>query len=527
MADPGVGRHDAEVVESGLAPAQEGVALAVARELELGVALERQPLGEHVDLDRVVDHQLDRHERVDPRRIAAQVVHGVAHRGEVDDRGDAGEVLHQHARRACRRSRRRARRRRPSSPPRAPRRPRRGGAGSPAAPSASTAAGRRRSRAWSGVDGGRSRTTRRRLRACGRSISRPRHYPACTTWPAWSICTRPTPTAPARCRRSPGRGGAPGADVVLLTDHDTLAAKRNGEEGWYGDVLLLVGEEVSPRRRNHYLAFGLDEEIDHTQLDAAGICAAVRAAGGFGFAAHPFSRGSERFKRAGPGMPFDALDRAVDGIELWSFVNDTGESVSSVARDAALRGRAGPRARRTRPSATCGRGTSSAASRRVVAIGGLDAHQFGKRMGPCRAAADHGLPPLVSLHPHARALRACADGASSNTTASRSTRRCGPGAATSPSTRSPRPRLSLRGRRRADGRRGARGAAPAESRAPRSTPSCACCATGARSPPADGRSLEAEVEEPAVYRVEALRRSKGRERTWILSNPIYLRNGST
>ena len=36
------------------------------------------------------------------------------------------------------------------------------------------------------------------------------------------------------------------ADVVLLTDHDTLEAKRRGEEGWYGDVLLLAGEEVSP-----------------------------------------------------------------------------------------------------------------------------------------------------------------------------------------------------------------------------------------------------------------------------------------
>ena len=60
VADAGVRRHDAEVVERGLAPAQEGVALAVALELELGVALEREPLGEHVDLDRVVDHQLDR-----------------------------------------------------------------------------------------------------------------------------------------------------------------------------------------------------------------------------------------------------------------------------------------------------------------------------------------------------------------------------------------------------------------------------------------------------------------------------------
>jgi hypothetical protein len=46
---------------------------------------------------------------------------------------------------------------------------------------------------------------------------------------------------------------------------------------------------------------------------------------------------------------------------------------------------------------------------------------------------------------------------------------------------------------------------------------------GAEIATASGRSLDAEVEEPGVYRVEALRSSKGRERTWILSNPIYLR----
>src|SRR5881227_4408906 len=80
-----------------------------------------------------------------------------------------------------------------------------------------------------------------------------------------------------------------GVDVVLLTDHDTLEAKRRGEEGWYGSVLVLVGEEVSPRGRNHYLAFGLDEPIDHTGLDSAGIVRAVEEAGGFGFAAHPWS----------------------------------------------------------------------------------------------------------------------------------------------------------------------------------------------------------------------------------------------
>jgi hypothetical protein len=38
-----------------------------------------------------------------------------------------------------------------------------------------------------------------------------------------------------------------------------------------------------------------------------------------------------------------------------------------------------------------------------------------------------------------------------------------------------------------------------------------------------GTLLDQEVEEPGVYRVEALRWAAGRERTWIISNPIYLR----
>jgi hypothetical protein len=99
VADAGVGRHHLEVVERLLAPAQEGVALAVALELELRVALEGEPLREHVHLDRVVDHELHRDERVDLGGVAAELLHGVAHGGEVDDRGNAGEVLHEDARR--------------------------------------------------------------------------------------------------------------------------------------------------------------------------------------------------------------------------------------------------------------------------------------------------------------------------------------------------------------------------------------------------------------------------------------------
>src|SRR3954453_7309515 len=75
-------------------------------------------------------------------------------------------------------------------------------------------------------------------------------------------------------------GRANGLDVILLTDHDTLAPR----DDWYGAVLLLVGEEVSPRDQNHYLAFGIDRLIDHTGMSPADITRAVREAGGFGFA---------------------------------------------------------------------------------------------------------------------------------------------------------------------------------------------------------------------------------------------------
>ena len=58
MDDPRSGRHDLEVVEGLLAPAEEGVALAVALVLAVDVDVDRHPVCKCVDLDRVVDHEL-------------------------------------------------------------------------------------------------------------------------------------------------------------------------------------------------------------------------------------------------------------------------------------------------------------------------------------------------------------------------------------------------------------------------------------------------------------------------------------
>ncbi len=97
MADAGRRRHDAEALEGGLAPAEEAVALLVALVVAVGVDVEGAVVAEGVDLDGVVDDQVDGHAGIDPGGVAAEVVHRVAHRGEVDDGRDTREVLHQDA----------------------------------------------------------------------------------------------------------------------------------------------------------------------------------------------------------------------------------------------------------------------------------------------------------------------------------------------------------------------------------------------------------------------------------------------
>ena len=93
------GRHDAQVVERGLGPAQQLVALAVPLVLALHVEREGRGRSVLVHLHRVVDHEVRRHQRVDPARVAAEVGHRVAHDRQVHDRRDAREVLQDHPRR--------------------------------------------------------------------------------------------------------------------------------------------------------------------------------------------------------------------------------------------------------------------------------------------------------------------------------------------------------------------------------------------------------------------------------------------
>jgi hypothetical protein len=285
-------------------------------------------------------------------------------------------------------------------------------------------------------------------------------------------------------------------------------------------VLLLAGEEVSPLGRDHYLAFGIDEEIRHHGLDACGICRAVRDAGGFGFAAHPFSVGSRRFKR--PGMPFGGLDcEALHGIELWSFANDTGEQISGIPQ--LLRFLAAPgRMLDHPPERNMRRWDELCRERRVVAIGGLDAHQFGKRIGPVVPVR------VMAYHRSFRFIRThvlCAAAPAGELEPDREL--------VYDALREGRCYIAVDSLAPASGFRfdaddvPMGGEVPAGPRTLRvRTPLAArlrLLRDGLEIASTEGTSLDADVEEPGVYRAEARRHAKGRERTWIVSNPIYLR----
>ncbi len=69
--------------------------------LVLAIDIDRECLvaRERVDLNRVIDHEVDGNEWVDPAGVAALALHRGPHRGEVDHRGNSCEVLEDDARR--------------------------------------------------------------------------------------------------------------------------------------------------------------------------------------------------------------------------------------------------------------------------------------------------------------------------------------------------------------------------------------------------------------------------------------------
>lgn len=318
---------------------------------------------------------------------------------------------------------------------------------------------------------------------------------------------------------------AAGAGILVLTDHDTLGARRDGWEGWHDGVLVVVGEEISPRG-GHLLALGTPEEIPHAGRTELELCRQVAAAGGLAIAAHPFSEGSRMSRTIGRPHPWPALeDPCCHGVELWSLTTDLAESWRN-PREAVSALRHPERALTGPPPRHLRRWDELCRVRRVVAIGGLDAHQPGLRVRG----------RVWSIMPHERWFRFLrthlvldapltghdADDVASVLAALRE------GACYLARVDIGDPTGFVFAAEAGDGRVVPMGAATAATRVRMSVSLSAAAEIrllrdGAVVEERHGERLEADVDAAGVYRIEARRRAHGHHQPWIVSNPVYLR----
>jgi len=176
-----------------------------------------------------------------------------------------------------------------------------------------------------------------------------------------------------------------GLDFLIVTDHNVLLA---GKDGWYEDLLLLVGEEIHDTERvpeaNHYLAFDIQKHIAANRRTVQEVIDEVNAQGGFGFIAHPFEH-SPSFTGE-PELPWiDWQITGYSGLEIWNYMSEFKSYLHSLPR--ALLLILFPQIAMTGPfPETLAKWDELLRSRKTVAIAGTDAHGNTHRLGPFRHA---------------------------------------------------------------------------------------------------------------------------------------------
>jgi hypothetical protein len=163
-----------------------------------------------------------------------------------------------------------------------------------------------------------------------------------------------------------------GVDFIAMNDHAHLTRLHLEEEGYHKGILVLVGSEIGTRF-HHYLAYGINDQIDDERLSPQEVIDAVAGQGGFGFIAHPFETGMPYMEK---GIAYTWNDWSVKnftGICIWNFTSRWKENVRSfwsalyhlIFKRYTLKG----------PSMkTLSTWDRLCRERRVAAIGGSDAH---------------------------------------------------------------------------------------------------------------------------------------------------------
>jgi hypothetical protein len=174
-----------------------------------------------------------------------------------------------------------------------------------------------------------------------------------------------------------------GLDFIILNDHDYMAKKLHLEdEGYYGVLPVLMAVEIG-KRYHHYLAYDLKEMVKGHGSGPQEVIDRVNEQGGFGFLAHPFEKGMPFYEKSIAYTWNDLSVKDFTGICIWNFSSRWKERVKTpfhalfflLFKSRMLKG----------PSKkTLSFWDDLCRKRRVVAVGGSDAHGAGFIWGSFR-----------------------------------------------------------------------------------------------------------------------------------------------
>jgi len=179
-----------------------------------------------------------------------------------------------------------------------------------------------------------------------------------------------------------------GIDVVIITDHNVLV---NGLDGYYQKdgrrSLMLIGEEVHDRtrdpQRNHLLVVGAGRELTTYARDPQQLINQARQSGGLTFIAHPNDPAMAALKLEDITWEDWSVD-GFTGIELWNGFSEIKTAARSMP--AMLFHILFPHFIARGPQSETLKlwDELTAGGKRIVAIGGADAHAYHKTIGPLR-----------------------------------------------------------------------------------------------------------------------------------------------
>lgn len=321
-----------------------------------------------------------------------------------------------------------------------------------------------------------------------------------------------------------------GLDAIIVTDHNVLVI---GLEGYIKNgakrVLMLIGEEVHDQDRdpqkNHLLVFGADSEMASFADDPQSLINNVRESGGLSFIAHPNDSSAPVFNETDITWEDWSVNNFT-GLELWNGLSEL-KTLLPTRLHGVFYSLFPALIAHKPPAKTLKIWDELLAKRRVVAIGGSDAHALKLRLGPLRRVIYpynfhfHAINTHVFIpNPLTRDAQtdkhmiyeALANG------------HCFVGYDLPFSTRGFR--FTARGGE-VSGIMGdeiqARGSVTLQAYLPASAEIRLIKNSKVVQIAKKAQALTFITREPGIYRVEAYRVYLGRKRGWVFSNPIYLR----